>query len=75
MSDHNKKSHVLYLVTEDWYFVSHRLGLARAVRDAGCDVTVVTRTHDHVDIIKNEGFRLISFLLPRSKFSLSSEIK
>ena len=75
MSDHKKKPHILYLVTEDWYFVSHRLGLARAVRDAGCDVTVVTRTHDHTDIIKNEGFRLISFLLPRSKFSVVSEIK
>ncbi len=75
MSDHKKKPHILYLVTEDWYFVSHRLGLARAVRDAGCDVTVVTRTHYHTDIIKNEGFRLISFLLPRSKFSVVSEIK
>ncbi len=75
MTDQGKKLRILYLVTEDWYFVSHRLGLARAVRDAGCDVTVVTRTHDHEDAIRREGFRLVSFLLPRSKFSLISEIK
>ena len=75
MTDQGKKLRVLYLVTEDWYFVSHRLGLARVVRDAGCDVTVVTRTHDHADVIRGEGFRLVSFLLPRSQFSLVSEIK
>ncbi len=75
MTDQGKKLRVLYLVTEDWYFVSHRLGLARAVRDAGCDVTVVTRTRDHEDVIRREGFRLVSFLLPRSQFSLVSEIK
>ena len=75
MTDQGKKLRVLYLVTEDWYFVSHRLGLARAVRDAGCDVTVVTETRDHEDVIRREGFRLVSFLLPRSQFSLVSEIK
>ena len=76
MTDQGKKKlRVLYLVTEDWYFVSHRLGLARAVRDAGCDVTVVTRTRDHEDAIRREGFRLVSFLLPRSQLSLVSEIK
>ena len=70
-----RKPKILYLVTEDWYFVSHRLGLARAVRGAGCDVTVVTRTKDHRELIEQEGFRLVSFLLPRSRFSLISEIK
>ena len=25
---------IVYLVTEDWYFLSHRLPLARAARDA-----------------------------------------
>ena len=52
MTDHDKKIRVLYLVTEDWYFVSHRLGLAEAVRDAGCEVTVVTRLRDHAEVIR-----------------------
>ena len=75
MTDQGKKLRILYLVTEDWYFVSHRLGLARTVRDTGCDVTVVTRTRDHAEAIRREGFRLVSFLLPRSQFSLVSEFK
>ena len=34
---------LLYLVSEDWYFLSHRLPMARAARDAGYEVHVATR--------------------------------
>src|SRR5262249_11020931 len=47
-----------YLVTEDWYFCSHRLPAARAARDAGFDVVVATRVRAHSDPIRNEGFSL-----------------
>lgn len=50
---------ILYLVTEDWYFCSHRLPIARAARDAGFEVVVVTRVRDHGPRITAEGFRLI----------------
>ena len=33
-----------YLVTEDWYFRQHFLGLAKAARDVGYDVHVLCRT-------------------------------
>ena len=33
---------LLYVVSEDWYFLSHRLPMARAARDAGFDVHVAT---------------------------------
>ncbi|MBI1383791.1 MAG: glycosyltransferase [Rhizobiales bacterium] len=49
---------LLYLVTEDWYFVSHRLPMARAARDAGFEVHVATRVRDHGEAIRNEGFHL-----------------
>jgi len=52
------RPHLLYLVTEDWYFVAHRLPLARAARDAGYDVTVATRVGGRRDDIVAEGFRL-----------------
>lgn len=51
---------LLFLVTEDWYFCSHRLPIARAARDAGFDVVVVTRVDRHGDRILQEGFRLIA---------------
>ncbi len=39
--------HLMFVVTEDWYFASHRLGLAIAAREAGYRVSVVTRVQDH----------------------------
>ncbi|MGH8249049.1 MAG: glycosyltransferase family 4 protein [Gammaproteobacteria bacterium] len=56
---------ILYFVTEDWYFVSHRLPLAVAARAAGYDVTVVTRAQEHGRIIKEAGLRLIPLELRR----------
>jgi glycosyltransferase involved in cell wall biosynthesis len=49
---------VIYLVTEDWYFVSHRLPMARAAREAGFEVHVATRVDRHRDAIEAEGFAL-----------------
>lgn len=55
MSD---RPRLLYLITEDWYFWSHRLDLARAAREAGYDVIVATRVTDHATPIRGEGFQL-----------------
>jgi glycosyltransferase involved in cell wall biosynthesis len=49
---------LIYLVTEDWYFVSHRLPMARAAKRAGFEVHVVTRVADHAKVIEREGFVL-----------------
>jgi hypothetical protein len=34
---------ILYVVTEDWYLLSHRLPMARAAKAAGYEVHVATR--------------------------------
>jgi glycosyltransferase involved in cell wall biosynthesis len=49
---------LIYLVTEDWYFISHRLPMARAARDAGYEVHVATRVDRHRAAIEAEGFLL-----------------
>lgn len=49
---------LLYLVSEDWYFLSHRLPMARAARDAGHEVHVATRVVDGGAAIEAEGFTL-----------------
>jgi glycosyltransferase involved in cell wall biosynthesis len=49
---------LLFLVTEDWYFCSHRLPVARAARDAGFEVVVATRVRAHDGAIRGEGFAL-----------------
>jgi glycosyltransferase involved in cell wall biosynthesis len=50
---------LLFVVTEDWYFWSHRLPMARAARAAGFDVAVATRVDHHGARIQAEGFRLL----------------
>lgn len=45
-------------MTEDWYFWSHRLPVARAARDAGFEVIVATRVRAHGGQIREEGFIL-----------------
>ena len=49
---------ILYLVSEDWYFVSHRLPMARAAKRAGYEVHVATRVADYAAAIEREGFIL-----------------
>jgi glycosyltransferase involved in cell wall biosynthesis len=49
---------LLYLVSEDWYFLSHRLPMARAAREAGYEVHVATRVVHGAAAIKAEGFQL-----------------
>ncbi len=49
---------ILYLVSEDWYFVSHRLPMARAARHAGYEVHVATHIDKYAAQIEREGFAL-----------------
>lgn len=56
---------LLFVVTEDWYFVSHRLPLAVAAQAAGFDVAVATREGRQADVIRGAGIRLIPFSLSR----------
>jgi len=50
---------LLFVVTEDWYFVSHRLPLAVAALAAGYRVAVATRMKDHAAPIVEAGVELL----------------
>jgi glycosyltransferase involved in cell wall biosynthesis len=65
---------LLFLVTEDWYFTSHRLQLARAARDAGAEVVVMTHFTDlHATLVK-EGFKVIPWQLSRRSLNALREL-
>jgi glycosyltransferase involved in cell wall biosynthesis len=49
---------ILYLVTEDWFFVMHRLAVATAASRFGFDVHVATTVHDDGQLISDLGFKL-----------------
>ena len=57
---------IIYVVTEDWYFCSHRLQLAVAAQKAGYNVAVVTQETSHGDEIRQAGLRLIPIKFQRS---------
>ena len=57
MSASSKK--ILFVVTEDWYFCSHRMPLAIAAIRAGFQVAVATRVTKHQKIIEESGIRVI----------------
>jgi glycosyltransferase involved in cell wall biosynthesis len=60
---------LLYVVTEDWAFLSHRLPMARAARDAGFEVHVATRVSGGAAAIEAERFTLHP--IPFARGSLS----
>jgi glycosyltransferase involved in cell wall biosynthesis len=63
------KRRLLYVVTEDWAFLSHRLPMARAAREAGFEVHVATRVSDGAAAIEAE--RFILHPIPFARGSLS----
>src|SRR5690349_24483465 len=65
---------LIYLVTEDWYFLSHRLPMARAARDAGFEIHVATRVENDAAAIRAEGFVLHPVPFVRGRISLLGTI-
>ena len=60
---------LMLVVTEDWYLWSHRIGLAVAARDAGYDVTIVTRVGEYGERIRALGLNLVSVDFARGLLS------
>jgi len=50
---------LVFVVTEDWFFASHFLPMARAARELGLEVAVVTRVRSHREAIEATGARVI----------------
>jgi glycosyltransferase involved in cell wall biosynthesis len=50
---------LVFVVTEDWFFASHFLPMARAAGELGLEVVVVTRIRDHRGAIEAEGARVV----------------
>jgi glycosyltransferase involved in cell wall biosynthesis len=66
---------ILYLITEDWFFVSHFLPMAQAARECGFDVSVATRVRADGERIKAEGFSLIPIESERGSVSLLRSLR
>jgi len=72
---HDKRPHLLFLVTEDWFFCSHFLDRAVAARTAGYRVSVATRVDRHGERITAHGLGLIPLRLERRGINPLRELR
>jgi glycosyltransferase involved in cell wall biosynthesis len=66
---------LLYFVTEDWYFYSHRFDLGRAAIAAGFEVVLVTHVDRHRELISSAGIRVIPVEVDRGGMNPISEFR
>jgi glycosyltransferase involved in cell wall biosynthesis len=69
------KRKILFVVTEDWAFSSHRIPTANAARDAGFDVVVSAREGSHRHAIEEMGFRFIPWRVKRKSLNPFYELR
>ena len=60
---------LMFIVTEDWFFASHYLPMARAARELGLDVIVVARVREHRAAIEATGATVINLDAERASFN------
>ena len=65
---------LLFIISEDWYFVSHRLHLAVSAIKAGYSVALLSHYTKHQEKIKLAGIETINWPLNRGSKNLIKEI-
>jgi glycosyltransferase involved in cell wall biosynthesis len=60
---------LLYVVAEDWHFLSHCLPMARAARSAGFEIHIASSVGEDAAHIRNEGFTLHPLRFARGRLS------
>ncbi len=66
---------ILFIVNVDWFFLSHRLPIARAARDIGAEVVVAAGATDKAQAILDEGFRFLPLPISRKGTSPVPELQ
>ena len=69
------KLRLVFVVTEDWYFWSHRAALAQAAAAAGYEVILVAREGEHGECIRQSGIRFIPWHVQRGRVGLLGEVR
>ncbi len=65
---------VLFVITEDWALISHRLHLVEAAIDAGFEVALATRVNKHRETLKDLGIKIFNWELHRGSLNPIKEI-
>ncbi len=71
----SERARLLFIVTEDWAFLRHRLPMARAAMDMGLEVAVATRVSDHADAIHALGITVFHTPVERAGLSPVGDLR
>ena len=66
---------ILFIISEDWYFVSHRANLAKFAINQGYEVSLLTRVSTHKKYITSLGVKIIDWPIERKSLNLIKELK
>jgi glycosyltransferase involved in cell wall biosynthesis len=66
---------ILIIVSEDWYFVSHRLHIAVKAIEKGFTVTLLTRVSKHKNLIESLGIQVIDWSFTRGWGNIFGSVK
>lgn len=66
--------HIIFLITEDWYFISHRLNFAKILIKNGFKVSLITRISNYKNVIEENGINLVPISWKRKTLSPVSTI-
>ena len=67
--------HLVFVATVDWFFISHRLPLAKAALEEGYEVTVVAKDTSRMDELRACGINCINVNFSRSGTNPIGELK
>lgn len=70
-----KKPKLIFVVTEDWYFLSHRMPTVRGAQQAGYDVAVITSDGPSRAAIEAQRVRVIPFDFKRRSLKAGQAVK
>lgn len=71
----SQRLRLLFVVTEDWAFLRHRLPMAQAALDMGLEVAVATRVSDHGDAIRALGITVFHTPVERAGLSPLGDLR
>jgi glycosyltransferase involved in cell wall biosynthesis len=66
---------ILFLVTEDWFFVSHFLPMARAAREVGLEVVIAARVGERASRLAAEGLKVIPLNVERRSLGVLDAVR
>lgn len=74
MDQENKKINLCYFISEDWYFISHRFELAKALIKENYEIKLICKISVYRKLIEDAGIEVIDINFKRSSFNIFNDL-